>query len=172
MSVKFADGTAVDATMLLPNVEGDDIEDCILPSFSEIGLQIAKDEGIYDPNAPMSNFSEDVEELYFGVKDEMNEIIRLESLYSTLIESTYLDGAFDNMGHSYDNLDELAASTINILISFPDEFAENIKDLPEDQQDAVIAVVRTVVDEIARTNPELADFMHEREATLIEAIRR
>ena len=87
------------------------------------------------------------------------------------MESKYLNGQYDNMGHSYDGVDELAASTTNILLSFPDQLASSISGLPEDQKQAIIDVVRTVIDELVRTNPDIADILHDREASLMEALR-
>ena len=165
----FAGGVAVDGNYPYVILEIAELNECYFPSLGQIGLENAQREGIPKPDE--YNPTSIASETYYTVQDEINNDLRHDGPYEVLMESNYLDGQFDNMGHSYDGVDELAASTINILLSFPEQLATNISALPEDQKQAVVGVVRTVIDELARTNPDIAVMLHDREASLMEVLR-
>ena len=169
VAYNFAGGVAVDANYTYAISEIEELNECYFPSLGQIGLETARTHGIPEPGeyTPTDDFMD----TYYTVQDELYNSLREDSPYNVLMESKYLNGQYDNMGHSYDGVDELAASTTNILLSFPDQLASSISGLPEDQKQAIIDVVRTVIDELVRTNPDIADILHDREASLMEALR-
>ena len=119
-----------------------------------------------------TQLSLETEEQYLNIQKQIVEFLREDTLYKVLTESSYLNGEFDRMGHPYEGIDELAASTLNILLSFPTTYAENIRALDSDEQDAIIDMTRLLIDETVRTNPQLRELLVEREVQLLDAIRQ
>lgn len=99
------------------------------------------------------------------------DVLRDMSTYRLLTESSYPDSPPD-MGHPFDNLDELAASTLNIMITYPEEFAQKVRVLPEDEKQAILQVVRLVVDEVRNTHPGLDGYLFTEEAEFVTALNR
>jgi|GEM_PF-3196881 len=174
VALAMAEGTAVNPNYPYVTTGDNDLDECYFPSLGHIGLQIATEQGLSlqssENTAQLLSLAS--AEQYYNIEDKMIEFLKEDTLYKALTESTYLDGEFDRMGHPYEGIDELAASTLNILVSFPTAYAENIRALDNDEQDAIIDMTRLLIDETVRTNPELKEFFVEREARLLNAIRQ
>ncbi len=111
----------------------------------------------------------------YGLMDDANvalgNVIGDLSLYRVLKESNYLADS-EAMGHPYDGVDELAASTLNIMITYPEDFARNLQLVSQDDRDAVLDVVRLTIDQTAEAHPNLRGYLSDREAEFMEALNK
>jgi hypothetical protein len=174
VAIAMAEGTAVKPEYPYVTTGDNDLNECYFPSLGHIGRQIATEQGLSLQRSSNATpqFSLESGEQYYNIQKNIVEFLTEDTLYKVLTESSYLNGEFDRMGHPYEGIDELAASTLNILLSFPTTYAENIRALDSDEQDAIIDMTRLLIDETVRTNPELRELLVEREAQLLDAIRQ
>lgn len=103
---------------------------------------------------------------------DWNDLIKAKTIYGELCESGYLGNlpTDKEMGHSYDNILELKASTGNLILRVPDAFGENVADLPADQKAAVLTVAAQVTDYLRKhhaTNKGLMDLVNKNYATFL-----
>jgi hypothetical protein len=106
---------------------------------------------------------------YDEAQTALDEFFRTDSIYRMFTEANY-QYVSEAMGHPHDNLDELAASTVNILISYPDTLAIKLRYLDEDKKVAVLNVVDVVVGEVVRNHPNLKAYLSEARSKLLEQL--
>lgn len=75
------------------------------------------------------------------VKD-WSDFIKEGAIYRALSESTYVSKRGENgaLGHPYDNVQELSASTTNLILTVPTELGEHVAALSANQRGAVVSV--------------------------------
>ena len=77
-----------------------------------------------------------------------------------------------SMGHPHDGLDELAASTLNILVTYPEELADNLRYISETEQTVVCDMMRLVIDTVVAEHPDLSGYLSDREAVFLEELNK
>lgn len=124
---------------------------------------------------PKDGAAANAPEQMYALMDDANvmlgNVIGDMSLYRLLTESQY---QYDSevMGHPHDGVDELAASTLNVTISYPEDFARNLQLVSQDDREAILEVVRLTIDQTAQAHPKLRGYLSDREAVFMEALNR
>lgn len=161
----------VQPTLTTPSDSADKLPACTNPRIGQMAASLASQLGLPATNPDLRN---PIDSLAFDGYDEAqstyDDLMKGKSLYRVFSESTYLYEA-PAMGHPHDSFDELVASTMNALISFPEDFALKVKYLsnPAEQQ-AVIDMVRLTIDQTRETNPDLQGYLSDIEAKFLTAV--
>lgn len=95
------------------------------------------------------------------------------AIYSKFNEANYITSDYEYkeyLGHSEDNLSELIASIMDVSISYPDQFADTIKDMDDDEQTSAIEALGLSIDLLVKRHPELLGPMSKLEARILTRI--
>lgn len=151
--------------------ERDKVPECVVAPLGVMQNFLGESHGLPKP-APYDStaeFDDEAHDAYSEAQSEFQELLREVSLYSILTEGNYIH-QMPSMGHPHDGLDELAASTLNILVTYPEDMAGKLRYLPEDQQRVVLDMMRLVVDATTAEHPNLQGYLADRESVFMEAL--
>jgi hypothetical protein len=173
----FKNGTWVDVmpTQNEP-MHGDEREkvpECVVPGLGFMQRYLGETQGLAAP-APYDSsaeFDEEAARAFGDAQSEFQKMLREVSLYKVLTEGNYITEA-PRMGHPHDGLDELAASTLNILVTYPEELADNLRYISETEQTVVCDMMRLVIDTVVAEHPDLSGYLSDREAVFLEELNK
>lgn len=157
-----------------PPVEGrqDKVVECAMPRIGQLAKDIADLQGLPQPADNWMDLEQPgAGEKFDDAQTALNDLFKQQTIYRSITESTY-NPIQEDMGHPFDNLDELAASTVNLLLSYPKEMAANIAVLPQEEQSQLINLMRLVVDQITVHHSGLSGYLTDAEATLMDELHR
>ncbi len=98
---------------------------------------------------------------------------RAYTIYSKFNEAHYIttDSEYkEYLGHTEDSFSELVASVVDVAISYPDQFADTIKDMDDDEKAAAIEALGLSIDLVVKRHPELLGYFSGLEARILTRI--
>jgi hypothetical protein len=102
-----------------------------------------------------------VSEKIDGLIDGWNNILRQGSIYNSIREATYLypdSNSNEKLeGHPWDNWDETIASTLNVALTYPEKFVENVHKLDFSQKTAIKQLFRVCSSTFSTLHPEMTE---------------
>lgn len=151
----------------------DKVPECVVAPLGVMQNFLGESHGLPKP-APYDSsveFDDEAHDAYSDAQSEFQDLLREVSLYSILTEGSYIH-QMPSMGHPHDGLDELAASTLNILVTYPEELADNLRYISETEQTVVCDMMRLVIDTVVAEHPDLSGYLSDREAVFLEELNK
>lgn len=136
---------------------------CAVARPGNMAFLIGEQQGLPEPDK--LNLDSNTSGAFDEMIDGYNELIRTVSNYRVFTEATY-EKAAALMGHPADNWDELAASVVNTVISYPQSLAEQMDRLEPNHKEVALQIVRLVTSELVKAHPELKPYIMARQTNL------
>lgn len=95
--------------------------------------------------------------------DGWNDLFRQQTIYRTMREATYLTPNTtqtehdDLAGHPWDNWDEMITSLLNVSVTYPETFVQNVHKLPPNQIKAIKTLMHESSVVFEQLHPEMKD---------------
>ena len=160
---------ALEPTTAKPQDREEKIQECATVHLGVMARVIAEQRQLPAVNSHgVRPHEEELGEAYNHAQNALDDLFRKSSLYRVLTEGSYADD--DLMGHPHDDLDELVASLTNVTISYPEEMAQSILSLNDEQKQAVLQMVHLVFDQLSKAHPNLKTYLSGVESNLLKLV--